>query len=323
MTTHSFRQLLLGATCLIAIFTVSEAGAGVPIKINAWGVHYGGQIVYHYQIENNSASTIYQVSLGLNSPGKELPGKPWSLNPNYSDISIPLDAAYCKPLVGMNCRIAVIQFDYMPEPKAIIDMEGVENDLTPPPKVFSGAEDIRPGTLSSVAELTVPFAYQSSGYLTASGSVSLLDSNTKNPDGTIITEVEIPFTKVDVTPPTLIVTLSPNILRQHEKLVPITATITAKDDYDPQPEIKLESITANEVWEAEDIRASIGMDTRNFQLRAERKDRSLTGRIYTVIYSATDASGNKAIASATVTVPHDEREQEDRRDERNRRDSKN
>ena len=77
MTIQFLRQILLGNAFLIAICAASQAIAGVPIKINAWGIHQGGQIVYRYQIENNSASTIYQADLGLNSPGKELPGKPW------------------------------------------------------------------------------------------------------------------------------------------------------------------------------------------------------------------------------------------------------
>ena len=96
------------------------------------------------------------------------------------------------------------------------------------------------------------------------------------------------------------------------KLIPITATITVKDDYDPQPEIKLESITANEPLEKDDIKeANIGTDDRQFKLKAEHEGKNKTGRIYTVTYSATDGTGNKTIASATVTVPHDERKMDD------------
>ena len=47
-------------------------------------------------------------------------------------------------------------------------------------------------------------------------------------------------------------------------------------------------------------------------LRAEREGKNKAGRIYTITYSATDGSGNKTTASATVTVPHDEREHEGR-----------
>ena len=308
MTIQTLRQVLLGGVFLMGVCTAPQASAGVPIKINAWGIHQGGQIVYRYQIENNSASIITQVRLGLNFPGKELPGKPWSLNPNYSDIPVPLDAAHCKPFYYMDCTIAVFQFDYMPEPKTVIMMRGIENNLNPPPKVFSGAEDIRPGTRSSVAELTIPATDQSPGYLTSFGKVWLLDNNTRNPDGTVVTSVEIPFTQADVSPPTLTVTLTPATLwPPNNKPMPIAAVITVQDDYDPESEIKLESITSNETLEGEDIQeAQLDTDDRSFYLAAKREGTNQAGRIYTVTYSATDGSGNKATVSATVTVPHDQ-----------------
>jgi hypothetical protein len=308
MTTQTLRQLVSGGVFLIAVCTAPAVSAGVPIKINAWGIHHGGQIVYRYQIENNSASTIYQADIGLNSPGKELPGLPWSLNPDYSDVPVPLDAAYCKPFYAMDCTIAVFQFDYMPEPKTNIMMQSLESSMKPPPKVLSGAAYIRPGALSTIAELYIAPAYQSPGYLTAYGEVYLLDNNTKNPDGTIVTSVEIPFTKLDVTPPVLSIALSPaTIWPPNNKAMPVTATITVTDDYDPEPEIKLESITASEPLAANDIQgAQLGTDDRSFSLMATRAGNNLAGRVYTVTYSATDASGNKATASATVAVPHDQ-----------------
>ena len=113
---------------------------------------------------------------------------------------------------------------------------------------------------------------------------------------------------VDTTPPSLSVTISPNKLwPANDKLVPVTATITVKDDYDPAPEIMLVSITANETLTLEDAKdVKPGTDDRQFQLRAKREGKNKTGRIYTITYSATDGSGNKATASATVTVPHDQ-----------------
>ena len=121
------------------------------------------------------------------------------------------------------------------------------------------------------------------------------------------------------------VNLSPNKLwPPNERSVPVTATIVVNDNYDPMPEIKLESITANEDLDKDDIKgAQFGTDDRQFLLKSERKGRNKVGRIYTVTYSATDASGNKAIASATVTVPHDEREHEGRdRDEKTKKNDK-
>ena len=113
---------------------------------------------------------------------------------------------------------------------------------------------------------------------------------------------------IDQIPPTLSVTLSAATLwPPNDKLVPINATIAVQDDYDPEPEIKLESITASETLAANDIQgAQFGTDDRQFQLKAKRAGTNLAGRIYTVTYSATDGSGNKATASATVTVLHDQ-----------------
>ena len=308
MTIQFLRQVLLGSAFLMTVFAAPLASADVPIKINAWGIHQGGQIVYRYQIENSSASVVYKASLGIDDVGKELPGPPWSLNPAYFNGPLPLDAAHCKPFYYMNCTIAVFQFDYMTEPKARISMRGVENNMVPPPKIFSGANYIRPGTRSSVAEITIPAAYQSIGYLTAFGEVYLLDSNTRNPDGTAVVSAEIQFTQVDVTPPTLSVTLTPATLwPPNNKLVPVNAMVAVQDDYDPESEIKLVSITANETLAGDDIQdAQLGTDDRSFSLAAKRDGDNPTGRNYTVTYSATDGSGNKATASATVTVPHDQ-----------------
>ena len=53
--------------------------------------------------------------------------------------------------------------------------------------------------------------------------------------------------------------------------------------------------------------AVLGTDDRQFSLAATREGGNLAGRVYTLTYSATDGSGNKATASTTVTVPHDQR----------------
>jgi hypothetical protein len=108
----------------------------------------------------------------------------------------------------------------------------------------------------------------------------------------------------DTIPPALALTVKPARLQATVgKLVTIIATVTAKDDVDPAPTIKLESISANEPLAAGDISgAALGTDDRQFQLRDEKVQSGAVGRIYTITYSATDASGNKAMASATVRV---------------------
>lgn len=306
----TFQRVIIGglflwpATSAIATepFRLPYVTTTTQVQINAYGIHQNNKVVYRYQVVNNSGSSISWVELGLNRVGYELPGKPWSLDPRYSDVPVILDANLCKPFFYMTCSIAVFQFDYMAEPKSIIKMTSVENSQTPPPTVFSNADLIRPGTASSVAELYVPAAYQSMGYLTATGMVNLFDNYPKLPDGTTILAYEVPFTKIDVTPPTLALTLNPTRLQASAgTLVTVKATITVKDDYDPAPEIKLESITANEPLAAGDISgAAFGTDDRQFQLRDVKVPSGTAGRIYTITYSATDGSGNKSTASTTV-----------------------
>jgi hypothetical protein len=113
---------------------------------------------------------------------------------------------------------------------------------------------------------------------------------------------------IDTTTPTLTVSMNPTTLwSPNNKAVPVTAAITTSDDYDPEPEIKLESITSSETLDGNDIQdAQLGTDDRSFSLVAKRAGNNPAGRSYTVTYSATDASGNKTTASATVTVPHDQ-----------------
>jgi hypothetical protein len=118
----------------------------------------------------------------------------------------------------------------------------------------------------------------------------------------------------DTTPPNLLVSLSPNSLwPPNHKMVDITANITVTDACDAHPTVKLVSISSNEPANSTgdgntspDISgATFGTDDRTFQLRAERKGNG-NGRVYTVTYSAQDASGNTAQQIATVTVAHDQ-----------------
>jgi hypothetical protein len=291
---------------LLTSLCATTADAAVPIQIKAYGIHFGGQVVYRYQVQNNSASTIYQVELGLqtemNGP-EELPGLPWSNNPTYfnADAAVMLPLNECKPFVGMDCFMSVIQFESMIKPRAVIHMSGAESS----PQYIMGMEDIKAGTVSSVAELYVPAAHQSTGYLTATGRVSLLDNLPKNLDGSFITSVDVPFTKLDTTPPVLSVTLNPATITsaQRGQMIPVTATITVKDDYDPAPEIKLEYVKVLGAANPTVGGAVIGTDSRRFQISVPAANPSNTLSWYAFLFSATDASGNKVQLPVMLRLP--------------------
>jgi hypothetical protein len=90
-------------------------------------------------------------------------------------------------------------------------------------------------------------------------------------------------------------------------MVPITATISVKDDADQNPFVTLVSIVSNEPGNPHDISAAISTAATNFSLMSARTGNNKAGRVYTITYSARNYCGSVAVATATVTVLHDER----------------
>ncbi len=113
---------------------------------------------------------------------------------------------------------------------------------------------------------------------------------------------------VDTTPPEINVSVSPDIMwPPNHKYVDVVTNVTVYDAVDSSPTLILVSVTSNEA----DNGKGDGNTTNDiviigdtlFKLRAERSGTG-QGRIYTITYRATDASGNSAEASITITVPH-------------------
>jgi hypothetical protein len=120
-------------------------------------------------------------------------------------------------------------------------------------------------------------------------------------------------TVLDVVPPVIAVELDPDVLwPPNHRMIDIGASVAAMDLCSPTG-VVLTSITSDEPDNGEgdgntvdDIQdAEVGTADFEFGLRAERSGTG-DGRVYTVTYTATDASGNEASATATVLVPHDQ-----------------
>ena len=117
---------------------------------------------------------------------------------------------------------------------------------------------------------------------------------------------------LDVNPPVITLSVTPDILwPPNHKMIPIMITVSANDDFDPNPTLVLDLISVNEG----DNTVGDGSTTNDIEVGEEgtiylRAERSGTGggRTYTITYKATDASGNSASASTTVTVPHDRKQ---------------
>jgi len=118
----------------------------------------------------------------------------------------------------------------------------------------------------------------------------------------------------DTTPPELTTSLDRDELwPPNHKLVEIGASVEVTDICDPNPTFVLTSITSDEPDNGlgdgdapNDIQnAAFGTADTTFSLRSERAGGG-DGRVYTVIYTASDASGNTTSDTLYVTVPHDQ-----------------
>ncbi|MFH1679240.1 MAG: C10 family peptidase, partial [Candidatus Eisenbacteria bacterium] len=123
-------------------------------------------------------------------------------------------------------------------------------------------------------------------------------------------------TVIDTTPPEISIEADPDYLwPPNHKMVDIEVTATVDDVCDDDPVVLLDTIWSNEPDDGNgdgsfpnDIQAcdpTYPCEMFEFQLRSERMGGG-DGRVYTIVYSATDVSGNTAYDTAEVVVPHDQ-----------------
>ncbi len=135
---------------------------------------------------------------------------------------------------------------------------------------------------------------------------------TATDDSTNASTCTATITVQDTIPPEITVGLDRLVLRPpNHKLVDIKAAVTVTDICDPNATFVLTSITSNEPDNglgdgdtSGDIQgADLGTADTTFKLRAERAGNGF-GRTYTIVYTASDKSGNTTTATVVVKVPH-------------------
>lgn len=315
--------------CLVGLVQAQAPAPATGIRVLVYGIHYGGNIVYNYKVINNGDTSFNNFTIGSEFDSTENSELPQLLRR-------PIGWTYGeKGEVGTEIILAPGSTNQPTNWKPW--MYGQQDNYlcylewNAPRGPGDVSNAIRPGQTLAGFSVTIPLVDNKlllplvTGLPVPTGpDEKYLKGNFKvgYRSGNKFQEVWGTLEREDITPPTLTVTLSPSILHPNEKLVPIIASISVKDDYDTAPDIKLESITANEILDKDDIKGAQYADIRQFQLKAEHKEGNKAGRIYTVTYSATDGSGNKTTASATVTVLHDERGHEEHRDEKDKNERK-
>ena len=115
----------------------------------------------------------------------------------------------------------------------------------------------------------------------------------------------------DVTAPVIAsMSASPNVLwPPNHKFVPVSIATSVSDACDPAPHCAISSVSSNEpvngLGDGDTSPDWIVTGASTLLVRAERSGTG-TGRVYTVGTTCTDAAGNPATGSTTVTVPHDQ-----------------
>jgi len=119
-------------------------------------------------------------------------------------------------------------------------------------------------------------------------------------------------TVADTLPPTINGSVAPNVLwPPNHQMVAITGSVAVSDVCDPSASFVLTSIVSSEPDNGtgdgdkpNDIQgAAYGTADTSFLLRAERSGPG-HGRIYSILYTASDASGNTTPLPLEVVVPH-------------------
>ena len=269
-------------------FGFAEVDEIPPIaSVKVFARHVSDKIMYHYLVKNNSEHSISSLTVGRYSQGNGNPANdvlelielPTGWNIKYG---IP-SSSYNSPN-GWRANLASYDTD-------VVNAENLPHAITWEP-LNDRSPLIDAGQSSSRFSITLNKHDQN--YLYGHALVVFSEGYPAS--------ISVPIEQLDITPPTLEVTLTPATLPPgNEKPVAVKASFQVKDDYDSMPQIKLESITSDQNSGTTDIfDAGIGLDDRYFKLSTDSKGEP--GRIYSVYYSATDASGNQVLSLATVTV---------------------
>jgi hypothetical protein len=286
VTRNMVKAMFMGVVLILVILMSGKIGYSnvtPPVQVRVSPINLDdGKVKYRYSVINNSAHAVVALRVGFDYQHGV---------PELSVLPLGWDFATGLPQGSVTSPPGW-------EPMIVTQEESNYHFLKW--KSEGPASDIKTAQTLSGFSVTLPQA--DDRYETAHYDVILGDS----------THVSAPLEEApsDTTPPTLSVALTPNMLWPPDhKMVKITASISVSDDSDPNPLVRLVSVTCNEPIDMgqEVMGAEVGADTRIFYVRAERTGQSKEGRVYTATYSATDIYGNTSFAIATVTVPHDQK----------------
>lgn len=288
MTKRIFSASGLPGLAVLCLAGVAYAPVGLSqtektptVAVDSFAQHSGDRITYHYRVSNRTSLNIASFTVGLDSRDDTEPG-----NDIYELQERPS---------GWGLKFGIPAASYNAPTGWRLNLLPAEEDTTPNAIAWAPLNDRSPKFAAgqSLSKFSVTLDKADPGYLSGHAQIVFEDETP--------TSMRVKVQPIDHTPPALMVHLSPNTLPlQDGKPMAVKASFTVQDDYDKMPQIRLESITTAESVTDEILDASPGLDDRYFKIRIDNDNGS--DRTYIVTYSATDASGNQSMASATVIV---------------------
>jgi hypothetical protein len=258
---------------------ISHAQSEPPIaKITGWGSHYGGAVQYRYQVQNLSSGAIKRLTIGIGADeknsGRELKVGP-EQDPGTTSFWIPARTATRPDGWG-------VSYSYEEESEKFA-LEGIEENYRK--KLWPGA----PETVNTPAAKANSIGIPSSA-IWDNFSVTLPKVDLGYIYGHVWVSTEENFqtvriTKGDTIPPSLeLITHRVGNPGRHEGWEEFDIEARALDNYDPNPELRLEPV---QVATNGDIRIDY------VQGKWRVRFRNHPGNHYQLRFSAEDASGNK------------------------------
>lgn len=313
---------------LLSFFFAVANSTAAPVTVSSLGIHYGGNVQYTYRVTNNTpADRIYSFSVGNSGPDPHT-------NPNVDSntqpelVLFPLNSYDGPPntdgdQIGLSERLGGLFNNpagwgitiqrYEEAIEFSLDWSLLDSPTNTYPLILPSQTLTFGVTVPQKREPNDTSTFLDVSY--SRGHFTVGFDNFGQYTGFI--------TKLDTTPPALTVTLTPATFKANGGMMAVNATINVKDNYDPAPEIKLVSVTSSNPAPNDVQGAALGTDDRQFSVLAKPavgvppaptawgRFVSLWQRIakprpipktYTVVYSATDGSGNTSQATATITI---------------------